>query len=42
MYFIDKRKYEQCVSAQSMPCSINVYKYELSMFICELIYCEVD
>jgi hypothetical protein len=34
MYFIDRRKYEHCVSAQSMPCSIVVIEYELSMFIC--------
>jgi hypothetical protein len=34
MCFIDRRKYEQCVSAQSMPSSIVVIDYELSMFIC--------
>jgi hypothetical protein len=42
MYFIDRRKYEQCVSSQSIPSSITVNKYELSMFICILNYCEVD
>jgi hypothetical protein len=42
MCFIDRRKYEPCVSAQNMPSSITVNKYELSMFIYELIYCEVD
>jgi hypothetical protein len=34
-------KYEQCASSQNMPSSITV-KYELSMFIFRLIYCEVD
>jgi hypothetical protein len=34
MCFIDKHKYEQCVSAKSMPSNIVVNKYELSMFIC--------
>jgi hypothetical protein len=34
MCFIDRRKYEQSVSAQSMPSSIVVIEYELSMFIC--------
>jgi hypothetical protein len=34
MCFIDRRKYEHCVIAQNMPCSIVVIEYELSIFIC--------
>jgi hypothetical protein len=34
MCFIDRHKYEHCVSAQNMPCSIVVIEYELNMFIC--------
>jgi hypothetical protein len=34
MSFINRQKYEQYVSAQNMPSSINVIEYELSMFIC--------
>jgi hypothetical protein len=38
MCFIDKRKNEQCVSAQSMPSSIVVIEYELSITICSLMW----
>jgi hypothetical protein len=38
MCFIDRRKYEQCVSTQSMPSSIVVIEYELSMTICSLMW----
>jgi hypothetical protein len=34
MCFIDRQKYEHCVSAQNMPYNIVVIEYELSMFIC--------
>jgi hypothetical protein len=32
-YSVARRKYEQRVKAQNMPCSITVNEYELSMFI---------
>jgi hypothetical protein len=38
MCFIDRQKYEQIVSAQSMPSSIVVIEYELSITICSLMW----
>jgi hypothetical protein len=38
MCFIDRRKYEQCVSAQNMPSSIVVIEYELNMIIYSLMW----
>jgi hypothetical protein len=36
MYFIDRRKYEQCVSAQSMPA------FERTSYLWSNIGCAVD